>query len=64
MGWLDGHELGYLAWSWNAFGRCDPETNSTVWSLVQDYYSPEPNDNDYARAIRDQFAALAGVEQP
>jgi hypothetical protein len=59
MAWLDARQLGYLAWSWNALGPCVPDSSDKAWSLIRDYYSPEPNDNDYARAFHDHFAALA-----
>jgi len=54
MDWLDAHEAGYLAWSWNAFGECQAGSSSHAWSLVQDYYSARPN-SDYAQAIHDRL---------
>ncbi len=37
MTWLDGQNIGYLAWSWNAFGACVPATMSVGrQSLVAD----------------------------
>lgn len=54
MDWLDVHDGGYLAWSWNAFGECEPGSSSHAWSLVQDYYTARPN-SDYAEAIHDRL---------
>ena len=58
MGWLDQHQLGYLAWSWNSFGACVPNDSSRAWSLVQDYYTARPN-SDYAQAFYDRVALPA-----
>jgi hypothetical protein len=52
--WLDGHGSGYLAWSWNAFGACQPQTMSSrgqPWSLVTDLNSGTPN-STYARTFQ------------
>jgi endoglucanase len=59
MSWLDARGAGYLAWSWNAFGPCEPGSADRAWSLIQGYYSAEPNDNDYARTFRDHLATFA-----
>jgi len=56
MDWLDAHDAGYLAWSWNTFGPCEAGSSSHAWSLVEDYYTPTPN-SDYAQAIHDRLAA-------
>jgi endoglucanase len=48
MNWLDERGSGYLAWSWNAGGPCEPRTRP--WFLVQDYSSGQPN-SDYAAAF-------------
>jgi hypothetical protein len=45
-GWLDERRLGYLAWSWNAFGACQPEVQGgghNAYSLVTSYDCPMPN---------------------
>ena len=54
MDWLDAHDSGYLAWSWNTFGPCEAGSSSHAWSLVQDYYVPTPN-SEYAQAIHDRL---------
>lgn len=48
---LDARQIGYLAWSWNAFGACAPGDDSLAWSLVRDYRSAAPN-SDHAQADR------------
>jgi endoglucanase len=61
MNWFDSHNLGYLAWSWNAYGSCTPATNGSngsPWSLVTDYASGTPN-SEFATTFRDHLAALA-----
>jgi hypothetical protein len=61
MNWFDSHGLGYLAWSWNAYGSCTPATNGSSgspWSLVTDYTSGNPN-SDFAKTFRDHLATLA-----
>ena len=49
---LDGQGSGYLAWSWNAYGACQPEVRpdqaGQPWPLIRGYACPEPNSN-YAR---------------
>jgi endoglucanase len=51
---LDAQGSGYLAWSWNAYGACEPgnrpEDEGQPWSLVTADDCPEPNSN-YARAF-------------
>lgn len=44
--WLDERRLGYLAWSWNAFGACQPESlggGENAYSLVTSYHCAMPN---------------------
>lgn len=55
MGWLEQHQLGYLAWSWNAYGPCVAETNENrgsvnPYSLITSYDCPEPN-SAFAEAV-------------
>jgi len=47
--WLQGHDIGYLAWSWNAFGPCVEQTQGggNPFSLITDYSCPVPN-GEYA----------------
>ncbi|HEX6765841.1 MAG TPA: cellulase family glycosylhydrolase, partial [Polyangiaceae bacterium] len=59
MQFLDDHETGYLAWSWNAGGSCEPVVPGTSeghpWFLITDYATGEPN-SDYAKTFRDHLA--------
>jgi endoglucanase len=60
MQWLDGHNLGYLPWSWNAFGACIPRTMTSAGqplSLVTDYFNAAPN-SPYAQGFYDHLAGL------
>ena len=44
--WLEQRSLGYLAWSWNAFGSCVPDTweiPGNAYSLITSYACPMPN---------------------
>ncbi len=53
MSWLDSQHVGYLAWSWNAFGTCVPSTKTTggnPWSLTSSYNTGVPN-SDYANTF-------------
>ena len=46
IGWLEQRSLGYLAWSWNAFGSCMPSTrenSGNAYSLITSYTCPMPN---------------------
>jgi endoglucanase len=58
LGFLDTQGAGYLAWSWNAYGRCAPEMRPAQqgqpWSLVTDYACPVPN-SDYALTFYDHL---------
>jgi endoglucanase len=60
MTWLDAHGDGYLAWSWNAFGPCEPATSpgrgGRPWSLITNYLTGAPN-GAYAQTFRDHIAA-------
>ncbi len=61
MKWFDSHNLGYLAWSWNAYGACSAATSASSgspWSLVTDYTSGTPN-SEFATTFHDHLAALA-----
>ncbi len=63
LGWLDSQSLGYLAWSWNAYGPCQPATmtqQGSPWSLVVDYTSGVPN-GAYAQGYHDHLMASSGV---
>ncbi len=54
MAWLDGKGAGYLGWTWNVWGGCDP-------TLITDY-SGSPT--AMGRALRDHLAALAVAPPP
>jgi hypothetical protein len=59
--WLDRHEAGYLAWSWNAYGPCNPPggmMRANPWSLITDYASGAPN-GAYAQAYFDHLEATS-----
>jgi endoglucanase len=61
MPWLDGHGIGYLAWTWNTWGACAPGTpdNRTPgqpWALISDGRGT-PN-SDYALAVRDHLLSF------
>jgi hypothetical protein len=57
--WLDGHGMGYLAWTWNAFpGGCRPDLPmqpGQPWPLIADYLSGAPA-SSYAETYRDHLA--------
>ena len=62
--WLDAHGGSYLAWSWNAFGTCQPAVAATAttaavrgqpWSLVTNYQDGIPN-GGYAQTFHDHLA--------
>ena len=59
---LDAQASGYLAWSWNAYGVCQPGNrpvdDGDPWSLVIADDCPEPNSN-YARAFFDHLQGAA-----
>jgi hypothetical protein len=55
MLWLDAKGSSYLAWSWNAYGGCQP--TASPWSLVTDYYSGTPN-STYAQTFHDHIMAF------
>ena len=60
MQWLDGKGVGYLAWSWDAFGACTPTTmtqKGQPWSLVTDYTTGTPN-GAFAQAYHDHVMGL------
>jgi hypothetical protein len=66
LSWLDAHGAGYLAWSWNAYGACQPAAAATAttaavrgqpWSLITDYTSGNPN-GGYAQTFHDHLAGL------
>jgi hypothetical protein len=57
--WLDGHGVGYLAWSWNAYGPCMPanrmaRVQGRPWSLIVDFSTGTPN-GGYAQAFYDHL---------
>ena len=60
MQWLDGHGLGYLAWSWNAGGAActapmPGRGGGHPWALVTSYATGTPN-GGYAQAFHDHVA--------
>jgi len=60
MQWLDGHQLTYLAWSWNAYGACMPAVmnkGGQPWSLVTSYIVGLAN-GGYAQTVHDHFLGL------
>jgi hypothetical protein len=61
MSWLDTHVSGYLSWSWNAYGPCQPAVmnrGGQPWSLVTNYSSGAPN-GGYAQAVHDHIIQVA-----
>jgi hypothetical protein len=59
LGWLDQRQVGYLAWSWNAYGPCSPvggPMRANPWSLVTDYTTGTPN-GGYAQAVFEHLRA-------
>jgi hypothetical protein len=72
MQFLDQHGLGYLAWSWNAFGPCRPTVGTArgqPWSLVTDYTTATPNPaqadagvtSSYAQTFHDHVMSLSAT---
>jgi endoglucanase len=60
LSWLDARGLGYLAWSWNANGACQPRSMTSdgqPWSLVSNLLSGAPN-GAYAQAYHDHLQGL------
>ena len=61
MTWLDGRQSGYLAWSWNAYGVCQPAPSpgggGQPWSLITSFVGGTPN-GGYAQAVYDHLSAL------
>jgi hypothetical protein len=61
MTWLDQNKMGYLAWSWNAYGACEAANQSgqggQPWSLITSQTDGTPN-GGFAQAVRDHFASL------
>jgi hypothetical protein len=58
--WADAHGLGYLAWTWNAWGACvAPVPPATMggrpWALIRDFASGTPN-SGYALTYHDHLA--------
>lgn len=61
MQWLDGRGIGYLAWSWNAYGPCQPAVNNRggqPWPLVTNFVSGAPN-GGYAMAVYNHLVQRA-----
>jgi hypothetical protein len=59
MTWFDGHEVGYLGWSWDAYGACSPQTSTSSgnpWSLVSNY-DGTPNAG-LGQAVHDHFVRV------
>jgi len=54
LGWLDDHDAsGYLAWTWNVYGPCEPAvmgSDGNPWGLIGDW-AGAPN-SEYAEAFR------------
>ncbi|MBN1608225.1 MAG: cellulase family glycosylhydrolase [Polyangiaceae bacterium] len=64
MNWLDAHQSGYLAWTWDAYGECvpaslpgEPYAQGQPFSLIADYEGT-PN-GVYGQAYHDHLAKLA-----
>ncbi len=60
MNWFDSYNIGYLAWSWDAYGACSATTSSSngnPWSLITDYTSGNPN-STFAQTFHDHIATL------
>jgi hypothetical protein len=60
LNWLDTRQLGYLAWSWNANGACQPRSMTSdgrPWSLVTNILTGAPN-GVYAQAYHDHLQGL------
>jgi endoglucanase len=60
MSWFDAHGVGYLAWSWNAYGACMPYVSRTQtgqpWSLITSYSGN--SNGGYAQAVHDHLASF------
>jgi hypothetical protein len=62
MEWLEERDIGYLAWTWNAYGPCLPEGEEAEgeepqpWSLISSW-SGTPN-SVYAEAVRARMLGL------
>lgn len=55
MAFLDEHASGYLAWSWNVYGKCQPasmDDPGNPWPLIDSFELATPN-SAYAKAFRD-----------
>jgi hypothetical protein len=56
--WLGAREWGYLAWTWNAYGACVPESAGggagNPFSLITSYDCPMPN-GGFADAFYDSL---------
>jgi hypothetical protein len=52
--------MGYLAWSWDAYGPCQPSSstsNANPWSLIASYDgTPNPG---LGQTVHDHFIAIA-----
>ena len=72
MNWFDSHQMGYLAWTWDAYADhnnafvCRPasDPNPNTWPLIRDYAgTPMPNlDSNvlsFGQTFHDHLAALA-----
>jgi hypothetical protein len=64
MNWLDAHQSGYLAWTWDAYDECvpaslpgEPYAQGQPFSLIADYEGT-PN-GEYGKAYHDHLADLA-----
>ena len=62
MQWLDARGFGYLAWSWNVIGTCQPAPDGSEggnpWPLIRSYVEAEPN-GAYAETFRSHLVGSA-----
>ncbi len=62
MNWFDSHQIGHLAWSWDAYGACRPNNTTDLqgpnpWPLILGY-DGTPNAG-FGQAVHDHFLAVA-----
>ncbi len=60
--WGEAHGVGYLAWTWNAWGTCVPPTPPATqggrpWALIGDFATGTPN-GGYGQGYHDHLAGL------
>jgi hypothetical protein len=57
MEFLDEQRVGYLAWTWNAYGSCVPQATdpkSQPYSLIASFYCPVPN-SEFGQVFHDHL---------